>query len=155
ASTIDQPGTAVAHYLHGDWQAPSRTVLESEVGLFVGVNPFIAHTLAPTQNTHQWVKEASAKGTKLIVIDPRQTELARHAFLHIQPIPGEDVAILAAIAKIILEEDLEDAAFLADNVDGLEALRESVAGYDAEIVARRAGISVQDIELAARTLGSS
>jgi anaerobic selenocysteine-containing dehydrogenase len=155
SSTIDQPGKAVAGALHGTWNAPSRSILDADVGLYVGMNPMISRGFGPMQNPNQWIKQAKQDGTKLIVIDPRKTEIADHAFLHLQPIPGEDIAILSAILKVIFDEGLEDQEFLAANVDGVEALRAGVAPYDAESVARRAGISEEDIRLAARTIGAT
>jgi anaerobic selenocysteine-containing dehydrogenase len=155
ASTIDQPGKSVAGALHGTWSAPGRSILEADVGLYVGMNPIISRAPQPMQNPREWVREVKAKGTKLIVVDPRRTELAEQAFLHIQPVPGEDIAILSAILKVIFDEGLEDAEFLAENVDGVEALRASVAAYDTESVARRAGIPPEEIVLAARTIGAT
>jgi anaerobic selenocysteine-containing dehydrogenase len=87
---------------------------------------------------------------QLIVIDPRRTETARRAMLHLQPRPGEDAAIVAGMLRVILEEGLHDAAFCAEHVAGIDALRAAVDPFTPEVVAARAGIPAEQIVLAAR-----
>ena len=81
---------------------------------------------------------------KLVVIDPRRTETAHHADIHLQPKPGEDVAVLAGLLHVILAEGLEDAEFVAANTSGVDALRAAVAPYTPEVVAARADIDRDD-----------
>ena len=59
---------------------------------------------------------------KLLVIDPRRTEVANRAALHLQPYPGEDPVILAGMLRVIIDEGLHDQAFCAEHVDNLETL---------------------------------
>jgi len=87
---------------------------------------------------------------KLIVIDPRRSEVARKAEIHLQPKPGEDASILAGMIRVILEEGLHDADFLAENADGLEALARAVEPFTPEVVARQADIPAEDLVAAAR-----
>jgi anaerobic selenocysteine-containing dehydrogenase len=85
-----------------------------------------------------------------VVIDPRQTEVARQADVHLAVKPGEDVTLLAAIINIILSEGRFDQAFCQRHVDGLDELRAAVAGITPEIAAARAGVSADGIISAAR-----
>ncbi|MFY9327684.1 MAG: molybdopterin-dependent oxidoreductase [Georgfuchsia sp.] len=115
-----------------------------EVALLFGANPLLAHgSLGFIQaDPVRRLKKARASGLKLIVIDPRRTETARHADLALQPYPGQDAAIAGGIIRLILEEGWEDKAFCAAHVgsDRMEALYRAVAPLTPEYVERRAGL---------------
>src|SRR4029077_7011248 len=96
------------------------------------VSVFSWHT--PAQNPMKALKRARARGTKIIVIDPRKCEMAKFADVHLQIYPGEDAAVAAGLIHIILDKGWEDAAFCAQHVDGLERLREMVAPFTPEMV---------------------
>jgi anaerobic selenocysteine-containing dehydrogenase len=87
---------------------------------------------------------------QLVVIDPRRTETARRATLHLQPRPGEDAAIVASLLHVILAEGLHDAAFCEENASGLLALRAAVAPFTPEMVASRADVPAAQLREAAR-----
>jgi len=59
-------------------------------------------------------------------VDPRRTETARYADIHLQPYPGEDPAIAAGLLNVMLARGLYDAEFCARHVDGLDALRQAL-----------------------------
>jgi anaerobic selenocysteine-containing dehydrogenase len=153
-NTLDKGGKQIAEALHGRWMGRPQGFDRPEVALFIGANPMVACTGFPAGNPGQWLKDATRAGMKAIVLDPRKTELASRAYLHLQAAPGYDAEILAAIIRIIIEEQLFDDAFIADNVDGLEALRATVAPFAAEFVAARAGVASEDIVRAARTFAA-
>jgi anaerobic selenocysteine-containing dehydrogenase len=153
--TIDQPGKVVAPTMHGVWMAPTPSFQSANVALFVGMNPLISHYLAPAANPGRWLEDAKRRSVKLLVVDPRRTELARRAFVHLQPRPGQDVPILAAMLRVILEEGLSDQGFTDDNVGGIDLLREAVGQFTPEEAGRRAGVLPDDIVLAARTFATS
>jgi len=149
--TIDQPGKMLAKALHGTWRADMPSFLEADAWLLVGTNPEISKLGGiPAPNPAYYLHQARKKGLKLLVIDPRRTEVARKAHLHLQPKPGEDASILAGMIRVILEEDLHDAEFLAENADGLEALARQVEPFTPEVVARQADIAAEDLVEAAR-----
>jgi anaerobic selenocysteine-containing dehydrogenase len=104
----------------------------------------------PAQNPMKKLKEAQAAGMKLIVVDPRENEMAKHADIHLQLYPGEDAAVAAGLINVILANGWEDKAFCAAHVDGMDRLREEVAPFTPETVAARAGIDAQDLVAAAR-----
>lgn len=92
---------------------------------------------------------------KLIVIDPRCTEVARRAFLHLQIRPGTDVEVLACLLHVIIDEHLQDAEFLRAHANGVDELRAAVAAFTPMRVAARAGVPANDLAIAARTFASS
>ena len=90
------------------------------------------------------MKNAVKHGTKLILADPRRSELARHATHYLQFKPDTDVALLNAMMHTIVEEGLVDASFIADRTSGYEELRENVASYSPEAMAPICGIPAPD-----------
>lgn len=151
SNTIDQPGKAVAQALHGTWMAPPPAFAEREVVLLIGTNPVL--TMAgglPLANPGRALTDAVGRGTRFIVVDPRRTESALRADLHLQCRPGEDVPLLAAMLNVILREERHDRDFVAAHVEGLEALRAAVAPFEPGEVAERADVPAEDIVRAAR-----
>lgn len=156
SNTIDQPGKQIATALHGRWRADEHGFETADTWLLVGVNPVISKsTGVPGQNPARKITDAVARGMQLVVIDPRRTETARHAALHLQPRPGEDPTILAGMIRVIIEEGLYDADFVAENAEGFDALREAVRGFTPEYVGDRAGVDADDVVRAARTFGGA
>jgi anaerobic selenocysteine-containing dehydrogenase len=152
ANTIDQPGKDIAAALLGGWEAGPHVFGESDVWMILGGNGLVSIAVTlPGQNPGKRLTDALARGMKLIVVDPRRTETARRAHIHLQPRPGEDAAIVAGMIRLILKEDLHDAAFVAENVQGLDLLRQAVEPFDPAYVAARADIPAEDLIAAART----
>lgn len=154
SSSIDQSGKPVAKAMHGLWMAPSYGALDPDLVLLVGNNPLISHAAWPG-NPGDFFKDMARREVPLVVIDPRVTETAKRADLHLQPFPGHDAAILAAMLRIIIDESLTDQDFVAENATGLDALRESLEPFEAQTVAVRAGIDADDLVRAARLYGRS
>lgn len=151
AGSIDKPGILVAMAHHGMWQAGQRAFDTADAWLLVGINPVISKSPGfPGQNPGRVLKDLQAAKARMIVIDPRVTETAKRAHIHIQPRPGEDAAILAAMIHVILSEGLEDQSFVAANTQGVESLRAAVAPFTPELVAQRADIAAGDLIEAAR-----
>ncbi len=152
SGTVDQPGKHVAMALHGTWEAGENVFEEADVFMLVGLNPVIAKSTGiPTQNPGQKLKDAVERGMKLIVIDPRRTETAKKAHMHLPVRPGEDAVLLAGMIRIIIDERLYDADFLLHNAEGFDALSAAVQPFTADYVAARAGIARDDLFAAART----
>ena len=97
-------------------------VAKAEVVIIIGANPSVNHPVASS-----WIKNAAANGTKLIVCDPRRSELARHAHRYLQFKPDTDVALLNAMMHVIVAEGLVDEAFIASRTIGYDELRANVA----------------------------
>ncbi len=150
AVSIDQPGKAIGLALHGPWLAGTPPLAAWESLLLVGTNPIVSMNGGLGANPARQLHEARKRGLKLVVIDPRVTDVAAQADLHLQVRPGEDAAVLAGIARVILAENLHDAAFVQDNSVGLAALRRALDPFTPELVGARAGISPDALVQAAR-----
>jgi anaerobic selenocysteine-containing dehydrogenase len=152
--TIDQAGKVIAQALHGRWNAGPTPFSTAETWMLVGTNPVISKLGLPV-NPGQAIKEAVKKGMKLIVVDPRQTESAGNAFLHIQAQPGQDPTLLAGFIHVIIAEKLYDADFVRDNTRGFDELRKQVELFTPQHVAAVTGVGVDQILLAARTFANA
>lgn len=150
-ATIDQSAKLVALGRIGMWPAGRQPFADSDVFMIVGGNPLVS-VASPgfdTRNPVKRLKAAKARGLKLIIIDPRRTETGQFADLLIQPLPGEDVSVLAGIIRIILAEGWEDNEFCADHVADLDLLRRAVQPFTADYVAARADIPAGQLREAA------
>jgi anaerobic selenocysteine-containing dehydrogenase len=156
SNTIDQPGKAVAQALHGTWGAPPHPFETADVALLIGVNPLVAMSCGvPNANPAWHLRRAKQRGLRLLVIDPRRSEVAEHADLHLQPRPGEDAALLAGLIHVITREGLHDKAFVDENVAGFDALYRAVESFTPELAARRADVPVQDLIRLARIFATA
>jgi len=95
------------------------------------------------------IKRAQQRGARLIVADPRKTELAARADLHLQMQPGTDVALFTAMLNHILARGLEDEAFLAERTRDFDKVRESVKALTPEVAAKITGVPAERIREAA------
>lgn len=118
--------------------------------LLVGANP--AETMPPLM---RHVADQRQRGGRLIVIDPRATATARQADLHLQPLPGTDLAVANALLHIALTEGLVDRAYVAARTTGFDEVRRTVAGCWPAEVERLSGVPVADLEAAARALAGA
>ncbi len=155
SGTIDQPGKSMSMALHGRWNAGPRPFAEADVWMFVGTNPLISMWGTPQYSPAKRMHDARKRGMKTIVIDPRRTECAEKADIFLQCKPGEDPTILAGIARVIIKDKLQDTAFIQENVEGFDALRDSVEPYTPDYVQQRAGVPAEMVIEAARLFGSA
>jgi formate dehydrogenase major subunit len=95
------------------------------------------------------IKRAHEKRAKLIVADPRRTELAGRADVHLQMQPGTDVALYSAMLHHILAQGLENQAFIAARTHGFETVRKAVQAYDPDRAAKITGVPAATIRRAA------
>jgi anaerobic selenocysteine-containing dehydrogenase len=152
AASIDQPGTRIADAFHGIWLGGRTPFDDVDAFLFAGTNPVISKQFL-AENPARRLARAIQRGTKLVVIDPRRTETARWAHVHLQVRPGTDAVVLAGIIHLILRDSMVDEDFVSQHVSGVEALRAAMASFTPEFVAGQADIAVEDLLEAARTLG--
>jgi len=156
SATIDQPGKMVAPALHGRWAGGAQPFEGADTWLLVGANPTVSKSIGiPCYNPAWYLHDAVRRGMKLIVIDPRRSEAAKQAFVHLQGRPGEDPTILAGMLRLILREGLVDRDFVRENARGLDELRQAVEPFTPEYVERRADVPRAQLELAARTFAGA
>lgn len=117
--------------------------------LLVGANP--AETMPPLM---RHVADLRERGGRLIVADPRATTTARQADLHLQPLPGTDLAVANALLHIALTEGWLDRAYVAERTTGFDEVRRTVAGYWPAEVERLSGVPVADLYATARSLAT-
>lgn len=151
--TIDQPSKIIAVRRHGVWGGGAHGFEGADVCMLIGNNPVISAlhmTGGPPGFYPTALKEAKKRGLKLIVVDPRRTETAAHADIHLPILPGEDATLVAGMIRWIIDEELHDADFVARETEGFEALRAAVADFELGLVAKRTGLDAEDIVAAAR-----
>jgi anaerobic selenocysteine-containing dehydrogenase len=154
SSSIDQPAKAVAPLRHGAWMAGVHDFETSAAAMVIGCNTLVSTYSypggLPSYNPLVRLRAAKARGLYLIVVDPRRTELAGYADLHLPVRPGEDPTLLAAIIRQLFEDDLVDREFCDRWVTGLDELAAAVDPFTPDYAERRAGVPADDVVEAAR-----
>jgi anaerobic selenocysteine-containing dehydrogenase len=152
--TLDQPAKVFTTARYGKWMAGPNTFSESDVALFIGNNPIVSHYSpvggVPPFSPSRRIRDQKAKGLKLIVADPRESDVARLADIYLPVKPGEDPAMLAGMLNVIISEGLYDRNFVAAHVDGFDELAEAVKAFTPEVAAERAGLDKDQLVAAAR-----
>ena len=144
AALMETIGSGAVTNVFGDVQ-------HSDVALVTGSNTTTNHPVAAT-----FMKEASKRNTKLIVVDVRRHELANFAEHFAQIEPGTDVAFFNGIMHVLIQENLVDQKFIAERTEGFESLRDLVLGdYSPRQVSAVCGVSVDQIVAIARAIGSA
>jgi len=92
------------------------------------------------------ILEAQRRGAQLVVIDPRRTQLAKKADLHLAPRPGGDLPIALAVIRWLFETGKADLGFLAEHATGAEELRERALLWTFERAAAASGVPAEDLE---------
>jgi len=129
---------------------PVMDVMQAEVVIVIGANPTVNHPVGAT-----WIKNAVKNGTKLVVCDPRRSEMARIAHRFLQFKADTDVALLNAMMHVIVHEGLVDQGFIDSRTIGYDELRKNVDGYSPEAMAPICGIDADTIRYVARLYATS
>jgi formate dehydrogenase alpha subunit len=118
--------------------------------LITGSNTSEAHPLISSR-----IMRAKSKGAKIIVVDPRTTQMSMLADMHIKQQPGTDVAWLNGMMNIIIREGLADETFISERTEGYADLRETVAGYPPELVEEITRVPADELIKAAKMYGQA
>ncbi len=113
--------------------------------LVIGANPTEAHPVTGSR-----IRQAAFGETPLIVIDPRVTNLARLATVHLQPRPGTNVALLNMLLYYVIDEGLVDHRFVQERTEGFDDFQPSVLGIDLDRMETVTGVSRGLVREAAR-----
>jgi assimilatory nitrate reductase catalytic subunit len=119
--------------------------------LFIaGSNTAFAHPII-----YRRIEDAKARnpGLRIIVIDPRRTDTAQAADLHLAILPGTDVALFNGMLHVMLWEGLMDMAYIRTHTEGFDEIKDIVREYTPRMVADICGISEADIITAAKWFG--
>jgi formate dehydrogenase major subunit len=132
--------------------APFTAAKDADCIVVIGARPTENHPVAAT-----FLKNAAARGAKLVVIDPRghNNGLGRHATHNLQCKPGRDVALLNALLNVIVAEKLVDVQYVQAHTEGYESLAAKVAGFTPEKMEPLCGIPAETIREVARLYAKS
>ena len=115
----------------------------AQVGVFWGKNPWQSHGI---QQARRILKEfANDPARTLIVVDPRRTESADLADIHLRPLPGGDAHLLAAMLAILVADGLLADAWLAEHANGLDELVAHLRTIDIAESCAKAGVDEADV----------
>ncbi|MBI3817109.1 MAG: molybdopterin-dependent oxidoreductase [Planctomycetes bacterium] len=124
----------------------------SHFALLLGGNPAVS-TWAQLTSIPRWREEIvalRARGGRFVVVDPRRTETADAADLHISIAPGTDADLLLGMINIIFREGLENKEFLARRAAGLDEARRAIVSYTSQRASDRCGVAEEVIKNLAR-----
>ncbi len=142
AALLETIGSGAVTTVYGD-------IVNSDLAIITGSNATSNHPVAAT-----FFKEAARNGTRLVVINPFQPTLTEHAdFYRIKP--GSDVTFYNAIMHVILEEGLQDDAYIAQFTENFDALKTVIARYTPEVAAPLCGIEPERIRELAIAIGKA
>lgn len=127
-----------------------KDISEAEVILLAGSN--MAVTMPPAT---RYLKEMIDRGGQLIVVDPRKTPTAKLATIHLQPVPGTDLALANGLLHLAIVKGYLDSEFISEKVRNFSEVRETVMSYWPERVERITGISIADLHSVVDLLGRS
>jgi anaerobic selenocysteine-containing dehydrogenase len=125
----------------------------AEVVVFIGKNPWQSHSFPRARPVLRELAKDPAR--TMVVIDPRRSETAAMADIHLQVKPGTDAWCLAALGAVLVQEDLVDKAFLADHTTGAEPVLAAYAEVDVAEYAARCGVDEELIRTTARRIGEA
>jgi anaerobic selenocysteine-containing dehydrogenase len=124
-----------------------------EVGFFLGKNPWFSHGIPRARVTLREIAKDPAR--TLIVVDPRRSETAEMADIHLQVKPGGDAFMLAAMIAVIVQEGLVKTDWLAAHADGLEQVLPHFTSLDIAVHAAKSGVPEEQLRSAARRIAAA
>ncbi len=116
--------------------------------LFIGTNPFQAHGIVNARDTLKALQKDPNR--TMVVIDPRVTETAKMADIHLQLKPSTDAYLMLALLAVIVRENLQDVPFIEQHCTGFEDLKKELLAIDHADYAQRCDVPLADIEQVAR-----
>lgn len=132
---------------------PTEDVENADFLLIIGANPWQSHGFPRARHLLQELARDPSK--TLVVVDPRRTETAEKADIHLQVRPGGDAHLLLAMLGTILQEGLEDREFLATRTVGFETIARILRDVPVDEYAELAGVDAEQLRAVARGYASA
>jgi assimilatory nitrate reductase catalytic subunit len=129
---------------------PLADIARADTVMLVGSNP--ADTMPPAM---RWFAAGRERGARHLVVDPRYTATAATSDVHLQPVPGTDLALANGLLHLAIKHRLVDTAYIADRTSGWDAVRRAARQYWPDRVERITGVPVRVMERAVRMLAES
>lgn len=158
--TIDQSAKWLVPARMGEYLGGMQAMAGADVWLFAGTNPLVSASGGDgdgllVANPINQLKSLQSDGMRLVVIDPRRTETAARADLHLRPRPGTDAVLFAGLLHVVLERGWYDEDFCAEYVDGLDELRAALTVASPDRVSAFCDIEPDDLVEVARLFGTA
>ncbi len=141
----------VCNEMFGAWAHPDLD--HCDLAIFVGKNPWQSHGFPRARATLREIKKSPDR--KMIVVDPKRTETADLADLHLAVQPGRDAWLFAAIGATLVQENLFDADFIAERTTGAEEVFETLRSVDVTQFADLSGVPLDEVREAAQLIADS
>ena len=143
---------------HWMFDSPPMTMLHIDKPraryiVMIGTNPRISNNATRAVDSYKAFEQDES--TRMVVVDPRETEMTRQADRHVRLKPGSDVYFLLGIAGTIVQEDLVDPDFVSNRTQDYETLKGALQGVDVEAMARRCDVPLEDIQQTAREFAAA
>ncbi len=122
----------------------TEDVEHSDYVIFMGCNPYQAHGIPNARDVLREIKKDPDR--TMVVIDPRRTETAKQADIHLQLKPGTDAYLMSAMLAIIVRDNLHDREFLAARCKGFEAVETMLRQIPIAEYVARADVPLADVE---------
>lgn len=126
----------------------TEDVEHADYVIFIGCNPYQSHGIPNARDTLRALQKTP--GRTMVVIDPKRTETARMAHVHLQLKPGTDAFLLAAMLALIVREGLHDREFIANHCTGFDTVEQALREVPVEEYVRRADVPLADVQRVAR-----
>lgn len=157
-NTIDQSAKFVAAERLGSWRGGRQRFEDSDVWLLAGSNPLVSMqggevSGIPVHGGPRRLRAAQDNGMTFIVVDPRRSETAARADIHLQLVPGTDAMLYAGLIREILTNGWHDREFCDEYADHLADLGRAVEAATPERVAAATGLDADELRSAAAAFG--
>jgi anaerobic selenocysteine-containing dehydrogenase len=126
----------------------TEDIEHAEYVLFIGTNPFQAHGIVNARDTLKAIQKDPNR--TMVVIDPKLTETAKMATIHLQLKPSTDAYLMLVLLSVIVSENLYDAPFIEQHCTGFEALKNELLAIDIADYAQRCDVPLTDLQQVAR-----
>jgi anaerobic selenocysteine-containing dehydrogenase len=131
----------------------TEDVEHADYVLFIGTNPFQAHGIVNARDTLKALQKDPNR--TMVVIDPRVSETAKMADIHLQLKPSTDAFLMLVLLSVIVRENLYDTAFIEEHTTGFENLKNKLLAINIEDYAQRCDIPLADLQKVARDFANA